>query len=122
MNVKRTYKLEQLPDDKSSIEELKKLDDKSIACAAKADPDAPLLTKRQLDEFKRTHPPKDMNVKKVREELHMSQSVFATLFGISKRTLQEWEQGRRKPSGAALTLLAVIVHDPEAVEKALAGI
>jgi len=39
------------------------------------------------------------DVKKIREHLHLSQSAFAALMGVSIKTLQEWEQGRRKPSG-----------------------
>ena len=43
----------------------------------------------------------------------LSQSEFAALLGVSKRTLQQWEQGRRKPSGAARTLLKVVERHPE---------
>ena len=41
-----------------------------------------------------------------------SQRQFAALLGVSARTLQEWEQGRRQPSGAAQTLLAIAARDP----------
>lgn len=43
----------------------------------------------------------------------MSQDLFAKLLGISLRTLQEWEQGRRNPSGAAQTLLKIALRHPE---------
>jgi putative transcriptional regulator len=43
----------------------------------------------------------------------LSQAQFARLMGVSMRTLQEWEQGRRKPSGAAQTLLEVTTRHPE---------
>lgn len=43
----------------------------------------------------------------------LSQAQFAALLGVSKRTLQEWEQGRREPSGAAKTLLRVAEKHPE---------
>ena len=43
----------------------------------------------------------------------LSQSQCAGLMGVSVRTLQEWEQGRRQPSGAALTLLKVAERHPE---------
>jgi len=46
-----------------------------------------------------------------------SQSDFAKLLGISKRTLQEWEQGRRKPSRAAQTLLAIAMKHPEVLRE-----
>lgn len=43
----------------------------------------------------------------------LSQVEFARLLGVSKRTLQEWEQGRRTPSGAARTLIAIAERHPE---------
>ena len=45
----------------------------------------------------------------------LSQSKFATLLGVSVRTLQGWEQGRKQPSGAARTLLAIARTNPKAV-------
>jgi putative transcriptional regulator len=48
-----------------------------------------------------------------RLETGLSQSQFARLMGVSVRTLQEWEQGRRKPSGAAQTLLAIAMCHPD---------
>jgi putative transcriptional regulator len=50
----------------------------------------------------------------------LSQSQFASRFGFSVRTLQEWEQRREVPTGAARALLKFIAHDPEAVARALA--
>jgi putative transcriptional regulator len=47
--------------------------------------------------------------------LGMSQSELASLMGVSTRTLQDWEQGRRKPTGAAQTLLRVAIAHPEAL-------
>jgi len=58
-------------------------------------------------------------VKKIRKKLHASQSEFALLIGISIDTLQNWEQGRRKPEGPALALLRVADADPQTVLKAL---
>ena len=46
-----------------------------------------------------------------------SQSEFAALMGVSVRTSQAWEQGRRKPSGAAQTLLAVAIKHPEILQE-----
>jgi len=51
-----------------------------------------------------------------RNKLGLSQSEFALLLGVSLRTLQDWEQGRRVPSGAARTLLRVAVQRPEALK------
>ena len=51
----------------------------------------------------------------------LSQAQFAALMGVSVRTLQEWEQGRRKPSGAAQTLLAVAARHPEVLRELAVG-
>ena len=50
-----------------------------------------------------------------RSKTGLSQSQFAALLGVSIRTLQGWEQGRKQPSGAARTLLAIARSNPEAV-------
>lgn len=50
-----------------------------------------------------------------RARLDLSQSQFAKLLGVSVRTLQEWEQGRKKPTGAAQTLLRVALRTPQAL-------
>ncbi|WP_227104181.1 helix-turn-helix domain-containing protein [Chromobacterium rhizoryzae] len=52
-----------------------------------------------------------------RSQMGMSQTEFAALLDVSKRTLQEWEQGRRMPTGAAQTLLRVAVQHPEALRE-----
>ena len=52
-----------------------------------------------------------------RNTLGLSQSRFAELLGVSKRTLQEWEQGRRTPNGAAKTLLRVVERHPEVLRE-----
>ena len=49
----------------------------------------------------------------------LSQSEFAKLLGVSKRTLQEWEQGRRQPSGAAQTLLKIALRRPDVLREVL---
>lgn len=53
--------------------------------------------------------------KEIRERLGLSQSKFAKLLGISTSTLQNWEQGRRKPDGPAKVLLSVASKYPDAV-------
>ncbi|MEX0166820.1 helix-turn-helix domain-containing protein [Pseudomonas brassicacearum] len=50
-----------------------------------------------------------------RAKVGVSQSAFAELLGVSMRTLQDWEQGRRRPAGAAQTLLRVASQHPEAL-------
>lgn len=56
-----------------------------------------------------------------RQRLGLSQSQFADMLGVSVRTFQDWEQGRREPSGAAKTLLRVASIRPDAVHEALAA-
>ena len=55
------------------------------------------------------------SVSAVRERTGLSQARFAQLLGVSVRTLQEWEQGRRAPSGAARTLLLIAQKNPRAL-------
>lgn len=55
------------------------------------------------------------SVSSIRERTGLSQSRFAQLLGVSVRTLQDWEQGRRAPSGAARTLLLVAQKNPKAL-------
>lgn len=50
----------------------------------------------------------------------LSQAEFATVLGVSKRTLEQWEQGRRKPSGAANTLLRIAERHPEVLRDVAA--
>jgi putative transcriptional regulator len=55
------------------------------------------------------------SVAAIRERTGLPQTKFAALLGVSVRTLQEWEQGRRAPSGAARTLLMVAARNPQAL-------
>ena len=59
-------------------------------------------------ELSEPSPPKDIRLK-----LKMSQSAFAGLMGVSVRTLQDWEQGRREPQGPAVALLRIAEQHPE---------
>jgi putative transcriptional regulator len=53
----------------------------------------------------------------IRAKLKLSQSAFAGLMGVSLRTVQDWEQGRRKPSGPATALLRIAEQKPEAFKQ-----
>ncbi len=106
---------------KTNWEKVKSLTEKQIIAAAKSDTDAKPLTKAQLKKFKRVHPPKEIDVKAIRKKLHVSQTEFASYFGVSVRTIQEWEQHRRTPSTIARNFLKVIDKAPKAVLKALAA-
>jgi putative transcriptional regulator len=58
-------------------------------------------------------------VRAIRERTRLSQSEFARLMGVSVKTLQNWEQERRRPSGPAAALLKVISHEPRLVVNAI---
>lgn len=60
-----------------------------------------------------------VDIKSIRKRLDVSQSQFALMIGVSKATLQNWEQGRRKPEGPAKALLRVVEKQPAAVLEAL---
>jgi putative transcriptional regulator len=75
---------------------------------------------REIKEFKtnqgnlRTHTLKDpASPQVIRAKLKLSQSAFAGLMGVSTRTVQDWEQGRRKPSGPAEALLRIAEQKPD---------
>jgi putative transcriptional regulator len=61
----------------------------------------------------------DVNVRKVRTKMKLSQVQFANRFGLPPATLRNWEQGRAVPDAPTRVLLAVIAKHPEAVEDAL---
>jgi putative transcriptional regulator len=69
----------------------------------------------------RVHVPAEVDVRKIRQRLKLSQDEFAARFGLSVATVREWEQNRRRPEGAARVLLTVIEKEPEAVTRALAA-
>lgn len=60
-------------------------------------------------------PAPEVSVRAARAATGLSQAAFAKLLGVSVRTLQEWEQGRRAPSGAAATLLKIAARHPDAL-------
>jgi len=64
-------------------------------------------------------PPSPEQVRALRARLGLTQAQFARRFGFTLDTVQQYEQGRRRPSGPASTLLRVIEADPEAVVRAL---
>lgn len=66
------------------------------------------------------HVPDEVDVRAVRARLGLSQRQFAARFGFAMDALQNWEQGRRRPDGAARAFLTVIDREPEAVARALA--
>lgn len=65
----------------------------------------------------RSHHPDISDIARARLASGFSQSAFAALLGVSVRTLQDWEQGRREPSGAAKTLIKVAERHPEVLQE-----
>ena len=61
-----------------------------------------------------------IDVRKIREHLNLSQASFAMLIRTSKRTVQDWEQGRRQPAGPARALLRIAEKRPELLLETLA--
>lgn len=60
-----------------------------------------------------------VDVKALRERLGLTQNQFSGMIGVSIKTLQNWEQGRREPEGPAKALLRVVEKEPQAVLSAL---
>lgn len=67
------------------------------------------------------HIPAEIDVAAIRQTTGLSQSKFADWIGVSKRTVENWEQGRRVPQGPARVLLAIIRKEPDVVQRMLAA-
>lgn len=67
----------------------------------------------------RIHVPAEIDVKRMRRRLKLSQSEFARRFGFTPARIRDWEQGRSRPDGAVRAYLLVIERNPHAVERAL---
>lgn len=63
--------------------------------------------------------PDTVDVKAIRKSLGMTQKAFSDQFGFDLRSLQDWEQGRRQPTGHTRAYLLVISKEPKAVKRAL---
>ena len=75
--------------------------------------------RRGLTRASRVYSFKPADIKSIRSRLGKSQSEFALMIGVSRATLQNWEQGRRVPDGPARALLKVAAERPDAVAQAL---
>lgn len=95
--------------------------DQEIDAMIAEDPDtAPEWTDEELARAKRVLP--DLtgdDVRTIRQRLGLSQQQFAARFGFSVETIRNYEQGHRKPRGAARVLLQIIAGEPDAVTRAL---
>lgn len=65
--------------------------------------------------------PDTIDVRLIREKLHLSRQAFADRFGFSSRTLQHWEQGDRNPQGAAKVLLLLLQREPAVIQRILSS-
>ena len=69
----------------------------------------------------RVHIPAEVNVKKIRRRLGLSQEAFAQKYGFALSAVRDWEQGRRTPERSARILLKIVDKEPEAVSRVLAS-
>lgn len=79
---------------------------------------AAAISKGKSSASRRFHRPSP-DARAVRESTGLSQAEFAGLMHVSVRTLQNWEQGRRMPTGPAVALLKIVANIPEAAIKTL---
>lgn len=93
---------------------LEGLTDEDITRAAASDPDNPILTAAELEEFK---PVADARL--IRRSLKLTQEAFARVFHIPIGTLRDWEQHRTEPDKTAQNFLKVVSVAPDAVKQAL---
>jgi putative transcriptional regulator len=94
-----------------------------LARDAKRDIGAELLAsvlEMKAGKVGRIHRVSVSRVTRARSKSGLSQSQFARVLGVSVRTLQEWEQGRRKPSGAAKALLTIAARRPDVIREVFA--
>jgi putative transcriptional regulator len=102
------------PESRTDWDRLNRMSDEEIERAALDDPDAQPLSDEKLA---RGFRPKALTA--LRRRLGLSQAEFARQFMLNLRTLQDWEQGRRKPEDIARAYLRVIERNPDAVKAAL---
>lgn len=122
MNDKRIKKISQrtsLNAGKTDFERLHNMTDADLEKNALTDPDNLPLTLEQLAKFRPIKKRKKVNVRAIREKLGLSQEKFARYFGVSVRTLQDWEQHRHQPNRTAINFLIVVSKEPAAVQRAL---
>lgn len=101
-------------------ERVRRTTDADIAAQIAADPDtAPDMSAIPLAEWRRVFRPPVPDVKRIRQQLGLSQAGFAQRFGFSVRTVQQWEQHRAVPDRPARILLTLIERVPDTVAQVL---
>ena len=101
---------------------MKKTDKELQGCDVKCNLGSELLDsvrEMMADKQSREHKVKISDAVEARKKTGLSQAQFATLLGVSKRTLQDWEQGRREPSGAAKSLIERAMQRPDVLVEVL---
>ncbi|MBI4357189.1 MAG: helix-turn-helix domain-containing protein [Gammaproteobacteria bacterium] len=119
MNVKHISNHHKITKSLTNWDKVRKMTEAKIIHAARSDRDAQPLSKKQLKYFKRVNPIRQVEIKLIRHKLGLSQEEFAHYFGVSQRTIQEWEQHRRIPTATARNFLKVIESEPTIVQKIL---
>ena len=95
------------------------LTDEQIHAAALADPDAQPIPPGSDEELAKLGLIRGVNVKRLREQLGLTQEEFASRYRIPVGTLRDWEQRRKNPDAPARAYLTVIARNPEAVAQLL---
>lgn len=106
--------------DKSARETMPKTEKRILERDAQRDIGTELLQsirEMKADRRSREYRIEIPSVTEARQKVGLTQSQFADLLGVSRRTLQDWEQGRRQPSGAARTLLRIAMQRPEVLRE-----
>ncbi|MBY0545401.1 MAG: helix-turn-helix domain-containing protein [Gammaproteobacteria bacterium] len=106
---------------KTNFARLNSMADAELEQNALDDPDNQPLTLEELSQFRPVKKRKAIDVRAIREKLGLSQEKFADYFGVSVRTLQDWEQKRHQPNRTALNFLIVVSKEPRAVQRALSA-
>ncbi len=118
--ITRTLKVNAKPKSgKKNMARIRKMSEADLDANALSDEDNLPLTKKQLMQFRPARHTQHVDVKSIREKLKLSQELFARYFGVSVRTLQDWEQHRHEPSNTARNFLLVVAKEPKAVQRAL---
>jgi len=118
--VRRSHAEISKPGGRADLKRIRAATDKNIAKWIAEDPDtAPGLHAKVKPQAIFTPPIPD--VRRLRERLGLTQGEFSRRFGLSQRTVEQWEQGRAVPDRPARVLLAVIERDPRAVEQVVVG-
>ena len=100
--------------DRTDVRALRAMTEAEIAATARSDPDARPLSAARLA---RLRPLAPIDVRALHARLGLSQAQFAARFGFGLKTVQDWEQHRRKPTGPAHVLLNMIASSPRTVER-----